>query len=207
MNIALLLVIAAAIYLWTRRQEGENDEEQDAQEKEWYQKYYEETGQPPPANYDAYLTGDDDNGGSILIGTKWDDARDIIAALSPFHPYIEDNSAAHKIGLNLIRAIIWKESTGKKSVKSRSGAMGLMQICYTTAKGIGYTGTRAGLLDAETNVYWGTKYFRMMMDIAGNNERRALQLYNGSRIKRIYADNVLTIRSNLNKIEGEIISA
>lgn len=38
--------------------------------------------------------------------------------------------------------------------------MGLMQIHPNTAKGMGYTGTPEGLLDAETNLIYAGKYLR-----------------------------------------------
>lgn len=37
-------------------------------------------------------------------------------------------------------------------------SVGLMQILYSTAQGLGYTGDIWGLQDPETNIRWGTTY-------------------------------------------------
>ena len=57
---------------------------------------------------------------------------------------------------------------GLVSVESRfnpralgaAGEIGLVQIKYQSARGIGYTGTRAQLFNPETNLVWGMRYLR-----------------------------------------------
>lgn len=57
---------------------------------------------------------------------------------------------------------------GLVSVESRfqphavgaAGELGLVQIKHASARGIGFTGTRAQLFDPETNATWGMRYLR-----------------------------------------------
>lgn len=52
-----------------------------------------------------------------------------------------------------------------------------MQIRHATARGLGYTGSAAGLLDANTNLTYAVAYLANAYRVAGGNERRAVSLY------------------------------
>lgn len=56
---------------------------------------------------------------------------------------------------------------------------GLMQIRHDTAKGMGYHGSPAGLLDAETNLTYAVPYLANAYKLSGGDEARAIQLYAG----------------------------
>jgi soluble lytic murein transglycosylase-like protein len=59
----------------------------------------------------------------------------------------------------LVHRVVIRESTHNPG--ARNGPyMGLMQIHPNTARGMGYTGPAAGLLDAETNLTYAVKYLR-----------------------------------------------
>jgi soluble lytic murein transglycosylase-like protein len=52
-----------------------------------------------------------------------------------------------------------------------------MQISHATARGMGYRGEAAGLLDAETNLRYAVRYLAGAYVTAGGNEDRAVQFY------------------------------
>src|SRR5262245_47858977 len=52
-----------------------------------------------------------------------------------------------------------------------------MQIKLATARGMGYTGTAAGLLNADTNMTYAVKYLAGAYRVAGGNANRAVHYY------------------------------
>jgi peptidoglycan lytic transglycosylase len=82
----------------------------------------------------------------------------------------------------LLAAVIYQESKFKPDARSRSGAVGLMQLLPDTAKGIAlHTGGNRfrvdDLYDPEINVRYGAWYLRHLMRKYGE-ERAALAAYN-----------------------------
>jgi soluble lytic murein transglycosylase len=91
---------------------------------------------------------------------------------------------AHNYDLDpaLLAAVIYQESKFKANARSRSGAIGLMQLLPDTAKGIAVHtgGTRFrvdDLYDPEINVRYGAWYLRHLIEKYGNEET-ALAAYN-----------------------------
>src|SRR5262245_54514165 len=70
---------------------------------------------------------------------------------------IARHAAANNLPEDLVRRVIKRESGGNPRVIS-AGNYGLMQIKLPTARSMGYTGTAAGLLDADTNMTYAVKY-------------------------------------------------
>lgn len=84
----------------------------------------------------------------------------------------------------LVAAVIYQESKFRADARSRSGAVGLMQLLPETARGIAVRtgGSRFendDLLDPEINVRYGSWYLRHLLDKYGGDERKALAAYNG----------------------------
>jgi soluble lytic murein transglycosylase len=82
----------------------------------------------------------------------------------------------------LLAAVIYQESKFDAAARSRSGAIGLMQLLPDTAKGIALRtgGTRfrvSDLYDPEINVRYGAWYLRHLLD-KYDDERLALAAYN-----------------------------
>lgn len=82
----------------------------------------------------------------------------------------------------LLAAVIYRESKFDPNAKSKSGAIGLMQLLPSTAKGIALHtgGTKfrvADLYDPEINVRYGAFYLRRLLSKYGD-ERLALAAYN-----------------------------
>ncbi|HTM74799.1 MAG TPA: lytic transglycosylase domain-containing protein [Pseudolabrys sp.] len=89
---------------------------------------------------------------------------------------ISRHAAANNIPEDLVRRVIKRESGGRPHVVS-AGNYGLMQIKLPTARSMGYTGTAAGLLDADTNMTYAVKYLAGAYRVAGGNASRAVHYY------------------------------
>jgi soluble lytic murein transglycosylase-like protein len=89
---------------------------------------------------------------------------------------IARHSAANNVPEALVRRVIKRESRGNPRVISK-GNYGLMQIRLGTARAMGYRGTAAGLLDADTNMTYAVKYLAGAYRVAGGNSDRAVHYY------------------------------
>jgi soluble lytic murein transglycosylase-like protein len=85
-------------------------------------------------------------------------------------------AAAHGVPLSLVHRVIRRESNYNPRAVSR-GNFGLMQIRHATARGMGYGGSAAGLLDARTNMAYAIPYLANAYRVAGGNHDRAVRLY------------------------------
>jgi len=77
----------------------------------------------------------------------------------------------------LVHRVVIRESRYNARVVGRGGAMGLMQIKYSTARAMGYSGSPAGLLDPETNLTYAVRYLAGAYRVAGGNSNRAVSNY------------------------------
>lgn len=76
----------------------------------------------------------------------------------------------------LVRRVIVRESNYNPA--ARNGPYyGLMQISHATARGMGFAGEPAGLLDAETNLRYAVRYLAGAYVTAGGDQDRAVQFY------------------------------
>ena len=92
---------------------------------------------------------------------------------------IAAKAAAHGVPGELAKAVVRVESNYKAHVTGRAGEVGLMQIKYQTARGLGYTGTRAALYDPATNLEWGMRYLAGAHKLAGGSLCGTLAKYQG----------------------------
>ncbi|WP_181832455.1 lytic transglycosylase domain-containing protein [Bosea caraganae] len=83
---------------------------------------------------------------------------------------------------------------------AHAGNFGLMQIRHQTARGLGYSGSPSGLLDAETNARFGMKYLAQAYRLAGGDTCRAIMKYQSGHLatrmsgaNRTYCAKVRTI--------------
>jgi soluble lytic murein transglycosylase-like protein len=95
---------------------------------------------------------------------------------SNYDAMVAAHAAANGVPESLVRRIIKRESGGRPGVVSR-GNYGLMQIKLATARSMGYSGSAAGLLDANTNMTYAVKYLAGAYHAAGGNESRAVHYY------------------------------
>ncbi len=89
---------------------------------------------------------------------------------------ISKYAAIYDVPESLVRRVVQRESSFNP--KARNGPYyGLMQIRHDTARSMGYTGSAAGLLDAETNLKYAVKYLRGAYIVAGYNSDGAVRNY------------------------------
>jgi soluble lytic murein transglycosylase-like protein len=89
---------------------------------------------------------------------------------------VEQQASANGVPASLVHRVIVRES-GYNPRAVNAGNYGLMQIRLGTARAMGYGGSAAGLLDAQTNMTYAVKYLAGAYRAAGGNEARAVALY------------------------------
>jgi len=89
---------------------------------------------------------------------------------------IARHAAANGLPVELVRRVVARES-GYNPRARNAGNIGLMQIRYATARSMGYTGSPAGLLDAETNLTYAVRYLAGAYRAAGGSHGRAVAYY------------------------------
>lgn len=72
-----------------------------------------------------------------------------------------------------------REESGFNPAARNGPYWGLMQIRLDTARGVGYRGGGAGLLDARTNLIYGGAYLANAWRVSGGKEAHAIRLYRG----------------------------
>jgi soluble lytic murein transglycosylase-like protein len=85
-------------------------------------------------------------------------------------------ASANGVPVSLVERVIKRESGGNPGAVSR-GNYGLMQIRLGTARAMGFTGSAAELLDAQTNMTYAVRYLAGAYRAANGNESRAVALY------------------------------
>lgn len=113
--------------------------------------------------------------GIALVGCKT--GVENVNLNTPYIDIILKESKRQGVDPNIVVALIEVESNFNRHATGRAGEIGLMQIKLPTARGIGYTGTRAELYNAETNIRYGVKYLREAYN-RSKNDCEALKRYN-----------------------------
>jgi soluble lytic murein transglycosylase-like protein len=90
---------------------------------------------------------------------------------------ISQHAAQNNIPEALVHRIVRRESNYNPGAVGRGGALGLMQIKYATARGMGYAGAPSGLLDANTNLTYAVRYLAGAYRVADGNPDRAVSYY------------------------------
>jgi len=103
-------------------------------------------------------------------------APGLVHAGTPYDALIAQHAAANGVPVELVHRVIIRESRYNPRAVSK-GNYGMMQIRLQTARGLGYTGTAQGLLDANTNLTYAVKYLAGAYRVAGGNHSRAVALY------------------------------
>lgn len=90
---------------------------------------------------------------------------------------IAQHASANNVPEALVHRVVRRESNYNPRAVGRGGALGLMQIKHATARGVGYGGPAAGLLDADTNLTYAVRYLAGAYRVAGGNHDRAVSYY------------------------------
>jgi len=109
-----------------------------------------------------------ENAGKTIATTEKISAKDKIKSM------VNKISKKHGVDEKLVNALINQESGFNPNAKSRVGAMGLMQLMPSTAKGLGVTNP----MDPEQNIEGGVKYLKSMLNKYNGNIILALAAYN-----------------------------
>ena len=97
------------------------------------------------------------------------------------HPVITEVATEHELDPDLIKAIIWAESSFNPKAVSKKGAIGLMQLMPATARSLGVE----DCMNPTNNIDAGVRYFKQLMIQFNGDEELALAAYNAgsSRVK------------------------
>lgn len=105
----------------------------------------------------------------------------------------------------VIAAVLAQESKGKNIWDPESRFVGLMQIGTSEARAMGYTGDKAGLLNPDVNIHYGTAYISYWLKqkpingflpsaISGYNAGK-VAFVSGMYINQSYVDSVISYLS------------
>lgn len=89
------------------------------------------------------------------------------ASNAPILALIDKHASTFGVPAAFARAIVRIESNFNPKATGSHKEVGLMQIKYETARGIGFTGTREQLYEPDTNLKWGMKYLAMAWKLGG----------------------------------------
>ena len=90
---------------------------------------------------------------------------------------IDDTSAKYGVDAKLIKALVKQESGFNPTAKSKAGALGLMQLMPSTAKGLGVKDP----LDAKQNIEGGVKYVKSLVSIFSKLNISIILVFNSSK--------------------------
>jgi soluble lytic murein transglycosylase-like protein len=109
------------------------------------------------------------------------------------------HAAANGVPFALADAFVRVESRYNPRA-ANAGNFGLMQIRHQTARGMGYSGSASGLLDADTNARYAMKYLAQAYRMAGGDTCRTVMKYQSghgaermSGANRAYCSKIRTI--------------
>jgi hypothetical protein len=91
-----------------------------------------------------------------------------------YDPDIEAAAALHQLSPDLVKAVIKVESAFDQWAVSSKGAQGLMQLMPFTARRLGVSDP----FNARQNIFGGTRYLRILLDLFQGDVNLALAGYN-----------------------------
>ncbi|MDH3451746.1 MAG: lytic transglycosylase domain-containing protein, partial [Gammaproteobacteria bacterium] len=112
----------------------------------------------------------------------------------PFDQHIDAAARVFALEPALIYGVLRRESAYREDARSRTGALGLMQLMPATAqrvaKKLGTRVSNGDLLRADVNIHFGAKYFRDMLDRFSDHQVLAAAAYNAGpqRVKKWLPD-------------------
>jgi len=98
----------------------------------------------------------------------------ILKRIARYDKFINRYAKKYKLDPNLLKAVIYVESSGNPSAVSHKGAKGLMQLMDDTAREMNVQ----NVFNPTQNLEGGAKYLRQQLDAFQNNLPLALAAYN-----------------------------
>lgn len=114
--------------------------------------------------------------GCVLAASSLSGAAAQTSGRAALDALIARHAKAHGVPESLVHRVVRRESNYNPRAYHR-GNWGLMQIRHGTARSMGYTGSAAGLLDANTNLSYAVPYLANAYRVAGGDQSRAVSLY------------------------------
>ena len=116
----------------------------------------------------------------IYVYKKYDIKTKILKMIYPikYSEYVEKYSEEFGIDKFLVYSIIKAESNFNKDAKSKSGAVGLMQLMEKTAQEIDSGIKEQDLYNEETNIKIGIEYYSKLLKYYNNSLELSLVAYN-----------------------------
>lgn len=96
----------------------------------------------------------------------------------PYDSIISHYAAQNGVPIDLAHAVVFSESTYRPNATGAAGEVGLMQLRMATARMVGYSGSRKGLYDPETNIKYGMKYLGKAHELGGGSTCGTILKYN-----------------------------
>jgi soluble lytic murein transglycosylase-like protein len=91
---------------------------------------------------------------------------------------IQTYAKQYGVPVDLAHAVIKVESNFNPKARGSAGEIGLMQIKPATARMMGYSGSKRGLFDPETNIKFGMKYLAEAHVLSGGFTCGTILRYN-----------------------------
>lgn len=85
-------------------------------------------------------------------------ARDVLHAVSAVRSMVSTVAREQGVPDTVAHALVRRESGYNWRAVGRAGEIGLVQIKLSTARGLGFRGTREALFDPRTNLTYGMRY-------------------------------------------------
>jgi hypothetical protein len=95
-----------------------------------------------------------------------------------YNSTIRKHAKLNGIDYELARAIIYTESSFRVNALGRHGEIGLMQVKPSTARSMGYRGTKNQLYLPENNIKYGMKYLKKAQDLGNGTVCGMILKYN-----------------------------
>ena len=89
------------------------------------------------------------------------------AQADDYRPLVRMVAAEQGVPANVAMALVKRESGFRAGAVGRAGEIGLVQIKLSTARGLGFKGTRAQLFVPYTNLTYGMKYAALALRCGG----------------------------------------
>ncbi len=109
--------------------------------------------------------------GTLSVGAKLSSGTN---TKSEIMKMIDDVCNKYDVDSKLVQAVVEQESGFNPNVKSKAGALGLMQLMPKTAEGLGV----GDPLNPKENIEGGVKYLKQLLDKFHGNKILALAAYN-----------------------------